>query len=134
VLGRFRFQTYTDNDRPAVISPPDAVDMEQGLIQHTLPFTQRQVSDLEGLNLSVTVPENASSTSKLPVFVFVHGGGFFIGCGSWPEYDCSRLVKMAAEKGMPVIAVTFKYVVAISSSYTNANGSPIAIVSVLLAF
>ncbi|GAB7342728.1 hypothetical protein MBLNU457_g0875t1 [Dothideomycetes sp. NU457] len=94
---------------PAVLSPPDAVDMEQGLIQHTLPFSDRQVSDLEGLNLNITVPSQASSASRLPVLVFVHGGGFFIGCGSWPEYDCSRLVKMATEKSMPVIAVTFNY-------------------------
>lgn len=107
--------------------------MEQGLIQHTLPFADRQVSDLEGLNLNVTVPEHASPTSKLPVFVFVHGGGFFIGCGSWPEYDCSRLVKMAAEKDMPIIAVTFKYVAALRFASTDANSGGVATVCMPLA-
>jgi len=84
--------------------------MEQALIQHTLPFTARSISDLEGLVLNITVPKDTSPTDELPVFVFVHGGGFFIGSGSWPETDPSHLVKLSATNGKPVIGISIKCV------------------------
>jgi carboxylesterase type B len=64
------------------------------------------MSGTECLNLNITVPN--FEASKLPVMVFIHGGGFIMGGNHWPQYDPSRLVKMAAEAGMPVIAVNIK--------------------------
>jgi carboxylesterase type B len=65
------------------------------------------MSGTECLNLNITVPE-IGSYKLLPVMVFVHGGGLIMGANYWPQYDASRLVKMAGEVGMPVIVVSFK--------------------------
>jgi carboxylesterase type B len=45
----------------------------------------------------------------MPVFVFIHGGGFSIGANSWPQYDPVRLVELSIEKGSPVIGINIKY-------------------------
>lgn len=82
--------------------------MVQSLIQHTLPFEDDSMSDLEGLNLNITIPESISSSKKLPVFVFIYGGGFMTGCGNWPENDFARIIKHSVSHGVPAIGVTFK--------------------------
>ncbi|KAF2157524.1 alpha/beta-hydrolase [Myriangium duriaei CBS 260.36] len=113
---------------PAVLSPPDAVDMENKLIQLPDPhqFTERQVSDLEGLALNITVPNEATAASKYPVLAFVHGGGLMIGNSSWPIYDASRLVRRSVARRAPVVYVGINYRLAIpgflSSSDLNATG------------
>jgi len=40
--------------------------------------------------------------------VFVHGGGYALGSNAWPQYDQARIVKLAAEIGMPVVGVGIK--------------------------
>lgn len=55
------------------------------------------------LYMNVWTPTNATSTSKLPVFVWIYGGRFEGGAGSVPTYDGSHL----ASKGM--VVVTFNY-------------------------
>ena len=40
----------------------------------------------------------------LPVMVFIYGGGFIYGSGSWDTYEGSRLAKMGG-----VVVVTFNY-------------------------
>lgn len=56
--------------------PPDSRD---GFIQQTLPNPLIQHSDLEVLNLIVTIPalQNGESIAgcKLPAFIWIHGGG-----------------------------------------------------------
>ncbi|XP_014558628.1 hypothetical protein COCVIDRAFT_14301 [Bipolaris victoriae FI3] len=50
-------------------------------------------SDTECLNLSVTIPnDGARAGKKLPVFVFIHGGGLAFGSGTWPQYDQAKIV------------------------------------------
>jgi carboxylesterase type B len=79
-------------------------------------FIQKPISkpdllenDTDCLNLSITVPSSEQRKgSKLPVFVWVHGGGFVVGAHSWPHYDHKRLVKLAADEGVPVIGVGIK--------------------------
>ncbi|KAK6064902.1 carboxylesterase [Seiridium cupressi] len=45
----------------------------------------------------------------LPIFVFLHGGGFALGSNAWPQYDLARIVKYSAEIGKPVIGVQINY-------------------------
>ena len=95
-----------------VISDPNACDFEQMLIQHMLPHEQFEVSGIDGLNLNIAVPcekdGSIHAETKLPVFVYIHGGGFGIGGNCWPQYDLARLVRLSAEKGSPIIGVTMK--------------------------
>ena len=55
------------------------------------------------LYLNVYAPASAKQTSKLPVMVWIHGGGFIAGAGSEPRYTDSALVS----KG--VVLVTLNY-------------------------
>lgn len=55
------------------------------------------------LFLNVFTPENATPDSKLPVIVYIHGGGFTGGCGHEKHFDGP----VWASKG--VVAVTINY-------------------------
>ena len=93
--------------RPTVLSVPIACDLEMGLIQKSLPHDAFPNSATECLNLNVCVPKHHKG--RLPVFIFVHGGGFAIGSNAWPQYDLARIVKCSEEIGKPVIGVQIKY-------------------------
>lgn len=83
---------------------------EQSTIQQTLPPKDLPQSDIHCLNANIAVPEGTPSASKLPVFLFIHGGGLVIGANSWPQFDWTRVVKLSKEVGYPVVAVSIKYV------------------------
>ncbi|KAK0110047.1 hypothetical protein ONS95_002707 [Cadophora gregata] len=74
---------------------------------------EMRMSELDGLNLNVSVPlingKFPSPEQKIPVFMFIHGGGFALGSNAWPQYDQARIVKMSAEIGMPIIGVGINY-------------------------
>lgn len=55
------------------------------------------------LYLNVYTPKSARPAGKLPVMVWIHGGGFFAGAGSEPRYTNSALVSRN------VILVTINY-------------------------
>lgn len=98
---------------PPPVSPIGAINREFGFIQHELPLPDvPKHSDLEGLNLNITVPFNKSgqidSNAKLPVYVFIHGGGFAVGSSWYPHYNPAAIVKLSAELGKPIIGVTIK--------------------------
>jgi acetyl esterase/lipase len=98
---------------PPPVSPVGAINREFGFIQHPLPLPDVPThSDLEGLNLNITVPTNKDGAidpnAKLPVYVFIHGGGFAVGSSWYPHYNPASLVKMSTEKGKPVIGITIK--------------------------
>jgi carboxylesterase type B len=69
------------------------------------------MSDIEGLNLNICAPANVdvSKDGGLPVFVFIHGGGFHGGSSSFRSHDLARLVRLSVAKGMPTIAVSLNY-------------------------
>lgn len=77
-------------------------------MQHSLPKKELHQSDLDCLNLNIALPSDANPSSKLPVLVFIHGGGLFIGANSWPQYDLTRLAKLAVDKDLPMVIVTIK--------------------------
>ena len=86
--------------------------MEFGFIQKSLPMPEMKLSELDGLNLNVTLPlidgKILSPGENLPVLMFVHGGGFALGSNAWPQYDQARIVKLSAEMGKPIIGVGIK--------------------------
>ncbi|CRG83911.1 hypothetical protein PISL3812_01267 [Talaromyces islandicus] len=94
---------------PTTVHPPMGCDIEQGAIQKTLPKKDLTQSDTECLNLDIAVPETSTSTSKLPVLLFIHGGGLVIGANSWPQFDWTRIIKLSIEKEVPVVAVGINY-------------------------
>ncbi|GIK05682.1 hypothetical protein Aspvir_009795 [Aspergillus viridinutans] len=77
-------------DGPTALSPSFGCDLELGHIQHILPKKELPQSDLNCLNLNITVPAGTTGTSKLPVFLFIHGGGLVLGANSWPQFDYAR--------------------------------------------
>lgn len=99
--------------RPMVPGPMEkAWQDEFTFIQKSLPMPKMTMSELEGLHLNITVPlidgKVLTVDRKLPVFVFVHGGGFGLGSNAWPHYDQARFVKQSVEMGLPVIGVGIK--------------------------
>jgi len=75
---------------------------------------QQEVSELEGggdlgrmsedcLYLNIWKPLTQRN-EKLPVMVWIHGGGFVVGAGSGPEYPGDRL----ARKGMIVVTLNYR--------------------------
>ena len=78
-------------------------------MQQSLPRVEHPQSDLSCLNLNITAPAGSQPSSRLPVFVFIHGGGLQIGANSWPQFDLARFVKLSIDKELPVLAVSVKY-------------------------
>jgi len=63
------------------------------------------MSDVDGLSLNISVPPG--DHTKLPVLVFVQGGGF-VGGNWFPHTDFGQFVKLSAEIGKPVIGVRIR--------------------------
>ncbi|KAF2270515.1 alpha/beta-hydrolase [Lojkania enalia] len=109
---------------PPPVSPPEAIQREFGFIQHSLPTPDVPLhSDIEGLNLNITVPLGGNgsieSGAKLPVYVFIHGGGFAVGSSWYPHYNPAPLVKISTEIGKPVIGITINYRLGVTGFLTS---------------
>ncbi|KAL4963609.1 putative carboxylesterase [Aspergillus stella-maris] len=96
-------------DGPTAVSLPIGCDLELMHVQHTLPKKELPQSDLGCLNLNIAVPADTTPDSKLPVFLFIHGGGLVIGANSWPQFDYGRFVRLSVEKKLPIVAVSINY-------------------------
>ncbi|KAF2442415.1 alpha/beta-hydrolase [Karstenula rhodostoma CBS 690.94] len=110
---------------PPPVSPIGAINHEFGFIQQELPLPPNvpNHSDIEGLNLNITVPKGKNGeidiNAKLPVHVFVHGGGFAVGSSWYPHYNQAPLVRMSIEKGTPIIGVTINYRLGVTGFMTS---------------
>ncbi|KAK7540524.1 Alpha/Beta hydrolase protein, partial [Phyllosticta citribraziliensis] len=105
-----------------VISPPDGCDSEHTFIQQPLPKpadAPKVQSDIDGLNLNVTVP--TLKEKNLPVLVFIHGGGFRQGANWFPQYDFAQLVKFGVEKEMPFIGININYRLGLPGFLTSSE-------------
>ncbi|KAK6501315.1 hypothetical protein TWF481_009156 [Arthrobotrys musiformis] len=60
------------------------------------------------LNLNIIRPVGYSHT-KLPVLVWIHGGGFTSSGSSNPPYNMTFMVDQSVKSGKPIIAVSFNY-------------------------
>jgi para-nitrobenzyl esterase len=75
----------------------------QGIVFNDIdPYTCGVSEDC--LYLNVWTPASPRSTSRLPVMMWIHGGGFVVGSGSEPRYDGSRL----ARRGIVVVTLNHR--------------------------
>ena len=56
------------------------------------------------LRVNIWAPKDASSDSNLPVYVYIHGGGFGVGAGSQAAYDGTALAK----EGLVVVTLNYR--------------------------
>lgn len=79
------------------------------------------------LTLNVIRGSSTTSNSKLPVGVWIHGGGFYMGSGADQRYNMSEIVDNSYNIGKPFIAVTLNYRLSawgfISSSQVSDTGN-----------
>ncbi|KAJ5965745.1 hypothetical protein N7481_012459 [Penicillium waksmanii] len=79
------------------------------------------------LTLNVIRDSSAKKSSKLPVGVWIHGGGFYMGSGADERYNMSTIVENSYKIGKPFIAVTLNYRLFawgfISSSQVSGTGN-----------
>ncbi|KAF2021516.1 alpha/beta-hydrolase [Aaosphaeria arxii CBS 175.79] len=61
------------------------------------------------LYLNVIRPSGTCAQDKLPVVVWIHGGGWVQGSGVDLRYNMSFIVQQSQEMGQPVVAVTINY-------------------------
>ncbi|KAJ5681857.1 uncharacterized protein N7477_001797 [Penicillium maclennaniae] len=73
----------------------------------------RQVDELSGLVMNIVVPSAFKDNTKLPVFVYVHGGSLLYGGANLPIFDAVNLVSHSISIGRPIISVNFTYRVGI---------------------
>ncbi|KAJ5153460.1 uncharacterized protein N7482_009938 [Penicillium canariense] len=79
------------------------------------------------LTLNVIRDSSVQENSKLPVGVWIHGGGFVMGSGRDERYNMSAIVENSYKIGKPFIAVTLNYRLSawgfISSSEVSGSGN-----------
>ena len=61
------------------------------------------------LTLNIVRPANVTEGEGLPVYVWVHGGGFLFGGSADRRYNGSFIVDRSVELGQPVIFVSLNY-------------------------
>ncbi|KAL3478698.1 Alpha/Beta hydrolase protein [Aspergillus californicus] len=75
-----------------------------------LPFTSRVTNISENcLSLRIARLAGTQKDAKLPVVVWIHGGGHALGSASDILYDPDGLVKLAAADGLPLVYVGINY-------------------------
>ncbi|KAK8095518.1 carboxylesterase [Apiospora kogelbergensis] len=61
------------------------------------------------LYLNVVRPAGISETADLPVAVWIHGGGLFMGGSADKRYNMSFMVESSVKQGTPMIGVSLNY-------------------------
>lgn len=61
------------------------------------------------LTLNVVRPGGVRSDARLPVLVWIHGGGMREGSGADQRYNMSFLVQESVNMGQPIVGVSFNY-------------------------
>ncbi len=74
-------------------------------------------ADDDWLTVNVWTPA-PDPAARLPVLVWIYGGGYTVGMSSWPEYDGGRLAR-----GGGVVVVTFNYRLGMEG-FAQIDGAP----------
>jgi len=82
-------------------------EMLFGIPRDELPVQDLNQDEFECLNLNIICPGGLTSGSKIPVMLWIHGGGD-MGSGSEWYYDGGALVRKSIHSKKPVIFITFK--------------------------
>ncbi|KAJ3547926.1 hypothetical protein NM208_g1255 [Fusarium decemcellulare] len=74
-------------------------------------FTQETNATMseDCLHMNVVRPAGTNMGNRLPVLVWVHGGGWLEGSAADGRYNGSFLVEKSVQMGMPIIFVSFNY-------------------------
>ncbi|PQE07710.1 Carboxylesterase type B protein [Rutstroemia sp. NJR-2017a BVV2] len=74
-------------------------------------FSQIDEISEDCLNLHIARPANLdiSSSSNLPVIVWIHGGGVVKGSNSDPHFDPDKVIELSVADGKPIIYVAINY-------------------------
>lgn len=95
--------TLVDATAPGAVCP-------QGLGDAAFPFTSPVTNISENcLSLRITRPHGTAAGAKLPVVVWIHGGGFALGTTYDQLYDHGGLVRQASRNGQPIVFVGINY-------------------------
>ncbi|KAI0252944.1 alpha/beta-hydrolase [Lactifluus subvellereus] len=106
------YRSSTDATRYGPICPqPKGKTVEEELIAFS--GAEASVQNLkqiesECLNLNITCPGGLTRESRIPVMVWIHGGGDR-GSGSHWLYDGGPLVQSSVRLGKPIVLVTINY-------------------------
>ncbi|PPQ74840.1 hypothetical protein CVT26_005220 [Gymnopilus dilepis] len=90
-----------------------------GIPHQDIPEQNLKQDEFECLNLNITCPGGLTPNSRVPVMLWVHGGGDH-GCGSEWFYDGGSIVRKSIECGKPIILVTFNFRLGLLGFATNA--------------
>ncbi|KIY45143.1 alpha/beta-hydrolase [Fistulina hepatica ATCC 64428] len=101
--------TDATNYGPICPQPKDTNDCALfGIDKAAIPKQMFKQNEFQCLNMNITCPGDLQRHSRIPVMLWVHGGGDK-GSGSKWVYDGASLVRKSAEMGRPVIVVTINY-------------------------
>jgi len=83
----------------------------QPLGQLGLPIALGNITEIseDCLNLNVARPKATRAGDRLPVMVYIHGGGFWFGSNAEPTTSPDGLVLESVRSGLPVIHVAMNY-------------------------
>ncbi|KAF9482676.1 alpha/beta-hydrolase [Pholiota conissans] len=103
---------------PQKVPPKSLQESLFGIPMDIIPNQKLQQNEFECLNLNITCPGNLTSRSRVPVMLWIHGGGDH-GSGSQWYYDAGALVRKSIQYGKPVIVVNFNFRLGLLGFATN---------------
>jgi para-nitrobenzyl esterase len=104
-LGRLRWRPPEPVAPWTGVRPPHAFGPHsiQGVVWDDIDLSKGPVSE-DCLYLNIWTPAAPGDAGRLPVMVWIHGGGFVVGSGAEPRYDGARL----AAQGIIVVTVNHR--------------------------
>ncbi|WP_227739619.1 carboxylesterase family protein [Vibrio sagamiensis] len=83
----------------------------------------QEIQSEDCLNVNVWRPAASPQGSKLPVYVFIHGGAFELGSSSVKQFDGNNIVAKNADENNPFILVSLNYRLGILGSLYSEDHS-----------